>query len=221
LSHNALLFEEEAARGGNFIDTIFGTEFRYLWTPRFTAVAEGRYSSISYSEAPGRNSTTAFLLLGSDFTYSRRLTGTLRAGYSIRSFEAGGENTSTPYGELAVVYRAGVASVLALSQRVGFEEPDSPTQERLVFRTGLSYRQAFSPRLSAVVSGNYLHEIRTDRGTNFELTQDTFDATIRVNYAVTRRLSLNSYYTFTTLSSSAGFSDYYRNRLFFGGEYVF
>jgi hypothetical protein len=221
LSNNALFFEEETARAGNFVDTIFGTEFRYLWTPRFTAVAEGRYSSIAYADAPGRDSTTAFFLVGTDFTYSRRLAGTLRMGYSIRSFEAGGENTSTPYGELAVVYRAGLASVLTLSQRLGFEEPDSPTQERLVYRTGLSYRQAFSPRLSAVASINYLHEIRTDRATNFELTQDTFDSTLRVNYAVTRRLSLNSSYTFTTLSTSEGFADYYRNRFFFGGEYTF
>jgi hypothetical protein len=56
---------------------------------------------------------------------------------------------------------------------------------------------------------NYLHDTTTEESVGAEFTQDTFDASLSARYLVTRRFSLNATYNFTTVATSAGFSDYY------------
>jgi hypothetical protein len=221
VSNNSLSYEEKAFQGGNYNETVFGTEQRYLFSPRFTFLAEARYSFFTYDQGSERDTNTTFLLLGTEFTYSRLLSGAVRLGVAQREFVGTGEAKITPYMETVVVYRVGRASVLSWSTRFGFEEPAVPTQERLVLRSGLNFNQAFSPRLSASAGVNYLHDSTTDEASGFELTQDTFDASLSARYLVTRRLSLNATYNFTTVASSTGSSDFYRNRFFLGGEYTF
>ena len=221
-SYNSLFYEEKAFQGGNYAETVFGTEQRYLFSPRFTFLLEARYSSIAYEQAATRDATTTFLLLGTEFVYNRLLSGSVRAGLSTRQFVGGeGGSKSTPYVETAVAYRLARATVVAWTTRFGFEEPDSPSQERLVLRTGLNISQAFSPRMTVSGGINYLRETRSDESTNFEFNQDTFDVNLRAQYLVTRRFSLNANYSFTTVVSSTETSDYYRNRLFLGCEYTF
>jgi hypothetical protein len=221
LSNNSLTYEEKGFQAGNYSETVFGTEQRYLFSPRFTFLAEARYSFFSYELAAERDSNTTFLLLGTEFTYSRLLSGSVRVGVASRKFLETGEAKITPYMETVVVYRIGRASVLSWNTRFGFEEPGAPTQERVVLRTGLNFNQAFSPRFSVSAGVNYLHETTTDEAAQTESTQDTFDASLTSRYLVTRRLSLNATYSFTTVATSTGSSDFYRNRLFIGGEYTF
>ncbi len=218
---NFLFAIEKTAETSNYNDTVFGAEFRYLWNPRFTLIAEGRYSSIAYPANQTLDSHTAFLLLGAEVRLSNRLTGSVRVGESLRTFEETGEKATTPYLESSVAWRAGPGSVVSLSTRFGFEEPRAASEEQTVLRLGLSYAQAFSARLSAVANVNFLHQQTTTVGSDLTSTTDTFDTTLRLQYSVTRDFSVNASYTYTDLTTSLGFQDYYRNRFFIGGQYTF
>jgi len=220
-SDNYLGYTEKAQQTGNYNDTLFGTELRYLWGPRLTLLGELRYSIIAYEQSPTLDASTVFALLGAEFRVSNKFAGSIRVGQATRSFEEGGEKSSTPYLESNFVYRVAPASVLNLSNRFGFEETGRVGDERQVLRTTLSYAQLFSPRLSSIASLTYLHEVNTTAGLDETNTVDTLDLTTRLEYRMTRNFSLSASYTFTNLTNSTGFGEYYRNRLFLGGEYVF
>ncbi len=229
LSDNTLLFQEKTQQSGDYNEIALGTEFRYLYGPRLTLLAEGRYDTVSYSQDTARDSMTLFFLLGAEAQFSQRLTGSLRFGESLRSFTESGDSSATPYLEGTVGYRLGPTSVVNFNTRFGFEEPTSAGTQRLVYRTGLSYSQAFSPRLSGAAGINYLHDTSSSSSSNpggtgqnsLETVTNTYDANLQLNYLVTRNFSLNANYSFTTLLSEEGVRDYYRSRIFFGGAYSF
>jgi outer membrane autotransporter protein len=56
---------------------------------------------------------------------------------------------------------------------------------------------------------------------NQEITGDTFTVDLGVDYAVTRKFSVNASYSFINDLSSLAQSDYYRNQLFLGAQYTF
>lgn len=221
LTDNALAFQEKAEQTGDYNETIFGTELRYLWSPLLTLVGEVRYSSITYDQNPTLDSNTAFLLVGGEFRLSQRISGSVRVGNAFRTFVNGGEGASTPYAETSVAYRLAPASIVNWSMRFGFEEPSLAGQERLVWRSGLSFLQVFTSRLSGIANVNYLHETTTSPGVQTEFTSDTLDGSLRLEYTVSKRFSLSATYTYTQRATSAGFIDYYRNRFFIGGQYTF
>jgi hypothetical protein len=221
LSDNALIYEAKTQEGNNYNDTVFGTELRYLWSPRFTALAEVRHSTIKYTTSSVLNSQTLFLLLGSEFKLTQRLAASVRVGESFRTFEQGGDTATTPYMETSLGYRLTQGTVVNWSMRFGFEEPFAAGVERIVFRTGLSLAQVFTARLNGVASLNLLHETNTFEGTQTESTSDIFDATVRLEYAISKRFSVNATYTYTKRGTSEGFIDYDRNRFFIGAQYSF
>ncbi len=220
LSDNALYFQEKLQQNGDYSEVVGGAEFRYLFSPRMTLLLEGRYNSTTYAQDSTRDSTSAFLLVGAEVQLSRVLSGSVRIGESIRTFTESGISNSSPYLEANVAYRIGPTSVVNANTRFGFEEPATAGQTRLVYRFGLSYSQAFSPRLSGSVGINYLHDTVSGQNMQDDITS-TYDANFQLNYLVTRQFSLNANYSFTTLISEQGFRDYYRNRFFFGGAYTF
>jgi len=218
---NGLFFEEKTQQTGNYNETVFGTELRYLWSPQLTLLGELRYSAVSYPDNPFVDSHSAFILVGGEFRLSQRASGSVRIGNAIRTFDMGGESASTPYAEMNVAYRLATASVINANMRFGFEEPLAPGQERLVWRSSLGFVQVFTSRLNGLLSLNYLHETTTSPGSDEEFTSDTFDGTLRLEYTISKRFSLNASYTYTQRATSVGFIDYYRNRFFFGGQYNF
>lgn len=219
-SDNALLYQEKAQQSGDYNSTVFGTEMRYLWSPRLTVLGELRYSQTKYDQAPDHDTTTTYLLLGFEAKLSARLSGTLRLGESMQEFVDSGEKSSTPYLEGTVAYILSPTASLNLNGRFGFEEPNSPGQQRLVYRMGLNFTKAFTPRLNGVASGTYLHERSSAEGVEDSIS-DTFDGSVRLEYQVTRRFSLNTSLSYTTLHASEKFRDYFRTRFFIGGDYTF
>jgi opacity protein-like surface antigen len=123
--------------------------------------------------------------------------------------------------ETTATWRYHPAGFLNLSARYGFEESSSATSRVEVLRTGISLVQAFSARLRGSAGVTFLHRTTTDERSDFESTEDTFDLNLGAEYTLSRRWSLNASYSFTTVISSEEFTDYYRNRLFFGAEYSF
>ncbi len=218
-SLNSLYYQEKLQQANDYNETVFGTELRYLWSQRLTFLTEGRYSQIAYNGDGARDASTAFLLVGAEARISTRFSGTLRLGGSMRTFEVSGSQSSTPYMEASIAYRAGPTSVINLNTRFGFEEPGNAGDERRVLRSGLNYSQAFSPRLSGVAGANYLVETTTSGNTS--LSTASYDANARLEYRMSKKLSFNSSVSFTKASFGSAESDYYRFRYFLGLEYTF
>jgi hypothetical protein len=220
-SYNSSYFFEKDEQFGNYGEWVVGTEARYLWSPRYTFLVEFRHSMIGYPNAPTLNSTTSYLLLGTEFILNRRLSGSLRLGESIRQFDAGGDAAMTPYVESALSYRTSARSALQWTNRLGFEEPGFVGQERLVLRTGLTYSYAFTPRLRASASAYFVRETLSDDVTPEDFQQLVFDANLGLGYTVTEHLGLNFSYTFTNVTSNRENVGFYKNRVFLGAEYRF
>jgi opacity protein-like surface antigen len=221
LSLNALSYTEPVQQPGNYIETLFGTEARYLWSSRLTVLAEGRYGFTTYPNTPVLESHTIYGLLGGEYRFSARLTGTLRAGLSQRTFNDTGESSVTPYMETTASWRLLPTAFVNWSSRFGFEEPSDPNSQVQSFRTGLSVINAFSARLRGSAGVTYIGRTTTNDVVDTDVTEHTVDANLGLEYQWSRHLSLNAVYSYTDVFSTAKVSDYYRNRIFFGVEYSF
>jgi hypothetical protein len=220
ISYSGNRYTEKTEQVNNYDQWTFGLEARYLWKPRWTLLAEVRHNITTYDQQPRLDSTTDYFLVGTEFILSARLTGSLRLGMNFKQFDVG-NNQSAPYVESTVVYRSTARSTISWNNRFGFEEAGSPDEERLVYRSTIAYTYAFTPRLRGVANVNLLHEITTNTVTNTDFAQDTFDSTIGLDYQITKRFGLNASYAFTIVNSNTGTSDYYRNRIYFGGQLNF
>ncbi|MEY5011758.1 MAG: putative beta-barrel porin 2 [Verrucomicrobiota bacterium] len=231
LSENALRNQEPAAQAGDYDEWIVGGQVRYLITPMWSVLMEGRYGFIFYDAAPDRDSSTQYLLVGGDFQLSPRLFGTVRLGGAIREFDESGVSSTAPYGEGTLVYRLAPGSKVELRSRYGFEEPQAANQKLLSWRSSASYLQILSSRASLNLGMNYLRQVQTTSptsptsptgltGTVEQITQSV-EGSLRLQYYLTRRFSVNANYVHTLFDAMGKTQDYYRNRLFLGGEYEF
>lgn len=200
-----------------------GEELRYTKSTKLTLVGEVRAAATVYPNGPQRDSKTYFLLVGADYAYSRRLSGIIRIGESLRSFDAGGDMSSSPYLEATTAYRYSSRGSLSWNTRFGFEEPQDANSEVLVFRTGLSAVQAFTARLRGSISLGYIHRVTSSEQAlaNQEITGDTYTVDLGLDYAITRKFSVNASYSFVDDLSSLEQTGYYRNQLFLGAQYTF
>ena len=222
LSYSALSYMDAAEKVGNYGEGTVGIEARYLWNPRYTFLTEFRHSMIRYNQDSARDSTTDSLLIGTEFAINRRLTGSLRLGESIRSFDVSGGSVSTPHVESSLTYRTTSRSVLQWTNRFGFEEPSAPNEERLVLRSGIAYAYSFTPRLRGTLAVNFLQETtRNLKGATADILQNTFDSSFGLDYTVSRDFTLNFDYSFTDVISDQQNASYYRNRIFVGADYRF
>jgi hypothetical protein len=213
-------YTEVAEQVSDYDNLTVGIQATYLWKPRWTLLTEYRHSQYVYSNNPILDSQTDYLLIGAEFAINPRLTGSVRLGGARRVFDVGGEQT-TPYAETTTTYRSTARSSVVWTNRFGFEESFSPQDERLVYRSTIQYLYAFSPRLRGSASVNLIHEINTNETTGIEVAQDTFDATIGLDYQMTKDLGLFANYSFTLLNSNLDFTSYYRNRVSIGASYAF
>lgn len=220
-NYDANRYTEVVEQTGDFDEYTFGLEARYLWTPRWTLLLEYRHAITLYMNRDDLDSTTDFLLVGAEFTLSPRLSGALRIGEAIKAFDQSGSSQSAPYVESSVSYRSTARSSVTWTNRFGFEEPQSPNQERLVYRGSINYRYMFSPHMNGNLGVNMVHELTTTEGTDAESTVDTFEAILGLDYEVTRNFSLSGSYTYTLSNTNTDTGGYYRNRLFLGGQYNF
>jgi hypothetical protein len=221
VSYDAVRYTNSLEQVGDHNGVTLGLQAEYLWNPHYTLTTELRHNIISYPNQGTRDSATEFFLVGTDFTYSRRLDGSLRLGVTEKAVD-GGDATMSPYVESTLNYRANSHSVLQWASRFGFEEPDAANEERRVLRTGLNYAYSFTPRLRGSLGVNLL-QARTSTlgGTSSNIEELTYDSTAALDYTVNRHFSLNLSYSFTDVASDQELRSYYRNQIFFGGSYQF
>ncbi len=213
-------YTKKAEQSGDYYSYTFGLEGRYLWSPRLSFSAEIRHATNVYDQTADLDSDTEYLLLGGEFVLNPRLSGSLRLGESLKRFKQGDSQTA-PYVESSISYRSTSRSSVSWNNRFGFEEPPSPTIERLVYRSTIAYKYMFSPRLVGDANINLIHEVSHPTNGGDDTGIDTVEISLGLDYDVTRNFSLNANYTFTLSNSSNELSDYYRDRIFVGGQYNF
>lgn len=220
ITYHALSFSQASEQGNEYGDITLSAEGRYLFNPRFTLLSELRHSQISYASDAARDSSTNFLLVGGNFTLSRRTNVTLRTGAAFRQSDTG-DTAISPYLEMNVGYRLDRGSSLFWNTRYGFEEPGSSSSKVVTLRMGLGYTQFFTPRLRATGSANILYGTTSNLVSGDASTGITFDTSLGFQYTINRRWTFTGNYSFTTNFSDDKFAEYYRNRLVFGFEYQF
>jgi hypothetical protein len=223
-SLNTVLYSVEAQKPGNYFEGILGAEARYAWNRRLTLLGETRFGQVSYPENDVLNSNTVYLLLGAEYILSKRLTTTIRIGESMRTFtnaENGEGASMAPYMEATMNWRLSKAGALNFFSRFGFEESSSAATETLGLRAGVNYIQAFSARLRGNAGIAYSNRNSTFTSTNTDFTEQSVDVNLGLQYTLSQRFALTASYTYTQTLSDNASNDYYRNRIFFGGEYTF
>ncbi len=205
------------------IENTFGNEFRFLLAPNTTLVAEYRFEIISYDRIQ-RDSTTNFALAGFDHHFNTRFDVSLRGGAEFRSYDQQGGNRTSPYFEGTLNYAVGKQTTVSWVNRYAIEEPDvllSPGRD--TFRTGISARHAFTPKISASVAAYYEHDeyraFNQPGAFNAAFTEEDVDLSVGLRYAVTRYIAVEAGYSLTDVWSDVALREYTRNR-FWGGVNV-
>jgi hypothetical protein len=157
VAYNGLTFGQTSESSGNFGETTFGTELRYLFSPRLTLLGELRYSSSLHPEDVQLDTTTYFLLVGGELTLTRRFSATLRIGEALKTFSETGQKASAPYLESTLNYRLARGTTIQWNARYGYEEASSADSEVIVARSGLALAHIFSARLQASLALNLVH----------------------------------------------------------------
>ncbi len=157
VSYTSLHAAEKTQRSGDYGETTFGTELRYLFSPRLTLLGELRYSSSMHQDDIAQDTTSYFLLVGGELTLTRRFSASVRLGETMQTYTEGGSKSSSPYLEATLDYRLARATTVQWNARYGFENSGNSHSQSTVARSGLVLTQIFSPRLQGSLSLNLIH----------------------------------------------------------------
>jgi hypothetical protein len=216
ISGTSILYEGSLDES-SFVSLTAGNEFRFR-SERFTWIAEARYEILHYLNVDDQDSDTLFLLLGGEWRLGKWVIASARLGEAIRFFDTG-DNSSSPYGEFAIVFRPNSQNTFSLNSRYGFEAGNLVETDSTVFRAGISYTRTLSSRLSATLSGNYVSTERS--GGDFGENQTVLDGTFSLNFRASNRLSLGASLSATRGSSGSGTQDFDGNRVALTANYQF
>ncbi len=205
-------------------ENTFGNEFRFLLAPTTTLVAEYRFELVTYQTA-ALNSQTHFALAGFDHNFDPRLSVSLRGGAEFRDYQSAGDTTG-PYFEGTVNYSVAKQTTVSWTNRYGIEEPDALlSQGRNTFRTGLSAKHDFTPKISATLGLYYQHDdYQSFTQSGFTIpgfTEQDADLAFSVRYSLTRYFALEAGYNYTNVWSDIPIREYTRNRYWGGFSVTF
>lgn len=216
-----------------------GNEFRYLVLPTTTLVAEYRFGIVDYTETNVRNSTSHYLLGGFDHNFSPRFNVSTRAGVEFRCYEnitnnnnfffffnnnnLSDGNQTSPYAELTLNYAIAQNTALSWTNRYSIEESDVPELlNRQTYRTAVSLRHNFTPRIVAGLNLAYQNDCYDGNLQTAGFNEDAFDISLSVRYAINRNWALDAGYHHTEVVSPANlFREYARNRYYLGATFSF
>ena len=206
-----------------------GNEFRFLIMPTTTIVGEYRFGVVDYVDNNSRDSTSHYFLAGFDHSFSPRFNMSTRGGVEVRSYDDngafggnGGDQTS-PYGELTVNYAIAQDTALTWTNRYSIEESDVPELvSRRTYRTALTLRHNFTPRITAGLNFAYQNDDYDGNAVTAAFNEDSFDISLSARYAITRNFAFDVGYTHTeVISPDTFFRDYTRNRYYAGLTFAF
>lgn len=206
-------YDDDAESGEDFISHLFSQDFRYAFTRQTTGVLTYRYGITEYDNGFG-DYTSQYFLAGVDHSFSRRTSGSFRAGAELRDRDNGGEETS-PYVEASFSHSIAKQTYVRWYGRYGYEDADiGGFTERTSFRTGLSLQQRFTNRLAGNLGANYIFD--QFEGGSSEFDDNIIEVSLGLDFNVYKNLVLNTGYSFTTTSSDEANREYDRHILSLG-----
>ncbi len=225
-SLDAVLYADSQRKSSNFWQAVLGNEFQYLYSSRVSLIGELRYGVTRYLDAgvgtASRDSNTVYLLVGSDYQFSRRTSLTFRLGESARSYtQSTAGNSLTPYGEGSLRYQYNARSTFGLSGRYGFEEAANPGDQNTVARVGISASRAFTPRLSSSLGINLIQNNEQSAAAHTTTARKVTDINLSLAYRFDRHFTMSTRLNYTLNSTSLGTNDYDHTRFFVTGQYEF
>ena len=203
------------------IENTIGNQFRYLFGPTTTVVAEYRLGFITYQTNSAFDSVTHYALAGFDQTFSPRFNISFRGGAQFR-FYNNDTDSSSPNFEATLNYRLGRQSWISWFANYGLQPADlANTAQRTTFRTGVNATYGWTARIFSTVGFIYEHD---DYGAanNFSVgSEDTLNLALTTRYAVTRYFALQASYNFTDVISGQALRGYTRNHISVGVDFKF
>jgi hypothetical protein len=231
-SLSALEYASTAGSTRDRLEQSFSQELRYLWLPTTTVSGEYRFS-INEFQNTGGESTTQSLIAGLEQSFSPRFKADLRSGVQFRSSGSSSASSSgsssgsngdviSPFLETSLEYqlgsqgrtasrRSGAGTYIIWTTRYSIEQSDQQQGGgRKTFRTNLNLNYAVTARISASLALIYSNG---DNGTSNQIsstslggssTQNVFDITPSVRYAITQHCSVNVGYRYTDVKNGSG-----------------
>jgi hypothetical protein len=240
-SLNALEYESSVGSAHDRLQNSFSEQLRYLFMPTTTVSGEYRFS-INETQNNKGESTTQALIAGLEQSFSPRFRADLRSGIQFRSSGNNGERIS-PYVETSLEYTLGSqvrtssrrsyeGTYIIWTSRYSIEESDlQQGAGRETFRTNLKLNYAMTARLSASLALIYSHgdtetsNQMASRSLGGSPTENVFDITPSLRYAITQRCAVNVGYRYTKVDRGSrviplellqGVNSFSRNRYFAG-----
>ena len=177
-----------------------------------------------------RDSTTHYVLVGFDHSFSPRFSASFRGGAQFRDYSDANEDDdqdqSSPYFEGTLNYALGKNTSVSWTARYAIEEGDvlfNPS--RTTFRTGLRVKHDFTQRITANLGAYYEHDDYDDfiNPSVFSpgFTDEAFDVAVSMRYAITRHFGIEAGFNHTEVWSDIHLREYSRNRYWGGLNVVF
>ncbi len=199
---SGISYDENSLSGEDYLNYTFSQDFRYAYSRTTTGVLTYRYAIGEYDNNLG-DYDSHYFLIGVDHKFNPRLTGSLRVGGEIRDRDFGGSSTD-PYAEGSLAYLVSRRTDVRFYTRVGFEDGEvSSYGKRYGYRVGLTGSHLINSRLKGNVG---IHYIRDEFKDGFFLSgfdEDVIALSASVEYALSKQLSVNAGYSFTTTSNDS------------------
>lgn len=204
---------------------------RYQLGPQTVLTGDYRYAQTSDPDGLGSNSTDQYILLGVEQRFSPNTIGIVRAGAQLRSVD-GGEDSSSPYLELALNSQVTQEFNVRLFTRYGIESYDTirgtplglaEFSDRRTLRFGLASEYAISPMFSLFGGVDYIPAsfregkiVEGVTGPVGDYDEDIFNAYIGLSVKLNDFLTATASYNFTHSESDFPDQTYDRNRISVG-----
>jgi Putative beta-barrel porin 2 len=199
-----------------------GERLQFSLTRRTNVVGEYRFQIIDYDTSP-RDSVTHFALAGIDHNLTEHISFSVLGGESFR-FPQDGESSINPYVATALNYVSSNHS-LSWTTSYGFEESNvQNASSRTTIRTGLRLTYDLTSRIGATARVFYHHDENenvTATRTSSAGSQDSFDISVGLRYAISKDFVMHVDYHHTTQGSRGTTQGYSRNRYFAGLTYTY
>ncbi|NJM38323.1 MAG: outer membrane beta-barrel protein [Akkermansiaceae bacterium] len=206
-------------------------QLRYQLGPQTVLTGEYRYGQ-TYGSDSSSDSHSHYILAGVEQRFSPTTVGIIRVGAQLRGVDDG-QDTSSPYGELALNSQMTEQFSLRAFARYGIENYDTVRSiggnlvefdDRRTFRLGISSEYAISPMFSVFGGIDYIptsfNEGRITgpgvTGTAPDQEEEVFSGNIGMSVKFNDYLTGTAAYTYTNQGSDFTNGDYDRNRFSIG-----
>jgi hypothetical protein len=223
-------YDKSSLKSQNRFLNTSSEEVRFNFRPDMTLIGDYRYQIVDYDDS-ARDSTTHYGLVGVEKSLGPQLKMDVRGGFTFRSYTQDGDSID-PHIESSVIYEGAHHAVIDWNSSYGIEESNlSLAATRKTFRTGVNLHYGFSSRISGSIDGYYHHDEEqffspSTTGTGGSgagsFSEDAYDVSGSLRYAVKAYLTINLTYQHTELTSSAQSGrDYSRNRVSAGIKFIY